>query len=79
MLVWNVLLPLFLLAVAGRYTGPDGKLLEIRNVWVDNLEEEMAKVIQQTDSIISSQLCCLAAFSSQCLWLATMQALVCTY
>eukprot|EP00611_Tribonema_gayanum_P022130 TRINITY_DN438_c0_g1_i2.p1 TRINITY_DN438_c0_g1~~TRINITY_DN438_c0_g1_i2.p1 ORF type:complete len:362 (-),score=122.75 TRINITY_DN438_c0_g1_i2:135-1220(-) len=31
-------------AVAGRYTGPDGKYLEIRNVWVDNLEEEMAKI-----------------------------------
>jgi hypothetical protein len=46
MLILNLLLPLFLLAVAGRYTGPDGKLLEIRNVWVDNLEEEMAKVIQ---------------------------------
>eukprot|EP00611_Tribonema_gayanum_P022129 TRINITY_DN438_c0_g1_i1.p1 TRINITY_DN438_c0_g1~~TRINITY_DN438_c0_g1_i1.p1 ORF type:complete len:390 (-),score=142.69 TRINITY_DN438_c0_g1_i1:191-1360(-) len=31
-------------AVAGRYKGPDGKLVEIRNVWADNLEEEMAKI-----------------------------------
>ncbi|KAG5175223.1 ribonuclease H-like domain-containing protein [Tribonema minus] len=27
-----------------RYKGPDGKLVEIRNVWADNLEEEMAKI-----------------------------------
>jgi hypothetical protein len=44
MLILTAPPPLLLLAVAGRYTGPDGKLLEIRNVWVDNLEEEMAKV-----------------------------------
>lgn len=26
------------------YTGPDGRTVEIRNVWADNLEEEMAKI-----------------------------------
>jgi hypothetical protein len=51
MLILNALPPLSSLAVAGRYTGPDGKLLEIRNVWVDNLEEEMAKVTHILHSI----------------------------
>ncbi|CAM9694547.1 unnamed protein product [Chrysoparadoxa australica] len=31
-------------AVAGTYTGPNGKVVEIRNIWAENLEEEFAKI-----------------------------------